>query len=88
MLRIASSSEAAKTGVAVYEGELVELAQLSESTIAFGINTPAPEELVFLPGQYVNVSLPGTEETRSYSFSSPPMADIARFVVRNVPGGK
>lgn len=88
VLRIASSSEAAKTGVAVYEGELVELAQLSESTIAFGIKTSAPEELVFLPGQYVNVSLPGTEETRSYSFSSPPMADIARFVVRNVPGGK
>jgi benzoate/toluate 1,2-dioxygenase reductase subunit len=33
------------------------------------------------------VQVPGTGETRSYSFSSAPGAAIASFVVRNVPGG-
>ena len=28
----------------------------------------------FLPGQYVHLSVPGTEETRSYSFANPPHA--------------
>jgi benzoate/toluate 1,2-dioxygenase reductase subunit len=36
----------------------------------------------------VNVEIPGTQLTRSYSFSSPPGGAEAAFVVRNVPGGR
>lgn len=43
---------------------------------------------MFLPGQYVNVGIPDTQETRSYSFSSVPGARHAEFVVRNIPQGK
>lgn len=41
----------------------------------------------FLPGQYVNVQVPGTDQTRAYSFSSHPQADEATFLIRNIPGG-
>lgn len=46
-----------------------------------------PDRLDFLPGQYVNVTVPCTDQTRSYSFSSAPGAAQASFVVRNVPNG-
>jgi benzoate/toluate 1,2-dioxygenase reductase subunit len=36
----------------------------------------------------VNVKIPGTELTRSYSFSSAPGASRVEFVVRNVPNGR
>jgi benzoate/toluate 1,2-dioxygenase reductase subunit len=41
----------------------------------------------FLPGQYVNVTVPGTGAHRSYSFSSAPGGDEASFLIRNLPGG-
>ncbi len=41
-----------------------------------------------MPGQYVNVQIPGTDLTRAYSFSSGPGAQVASFVVRNVPNGR
>lgn len=42
----------------------------------------------FLPGQYVNLTVPGTEARRSYSFANP-ARDGARpeFFVRLLPGG-
>jgi benzoate/toluate 1,2-dioxygenase reductase subunit len=44
-------------------------------------------ELAFLPGQYINIQVPGSEETRSYSFSSRPGDKRASFLIRNVPDG-
>src|SRR5690606_23697100 len=41
----------------------------------------------FLPGQYVNITVPGTSETRAYSFSSRPGSRELSFLIRNVPGG-
>ena len=45
------------------------------------------EKLVFLPGQYVNIAVPGTEQTRSYSFSSAPDAEQLTFLIKLSPGG-
>src|SRR3982074_3065912 len=43
---------------------------------------------MFLPGQYVNVTAPNGTAKRPYSFTSAPGADVATFLIRNVPGGK
>jgi benzoate/toluate 1,2-dioxygenase reductase component len=43
--------------------------------------------LSFLPGQYVNVLVPGTDQRRSYSFSSPPGAETQSFLVRDIQPG-
>jgi benzoate/toluate 1,2-dioxygenase reductase subunit len=88
VIRVPASSTACKTGVGRYEGAIAEVAALSESTIGFSIDLDDPSALSFLPGQYVNVEIPGSGLTRAYSFSSAPGAGQAAFVVRNVPQGK
>ena len=59
--------------------------RLSETTIAFSLDTP--DAVTFLPGQYANLLVPGTDQRRCYSFSSPPGAHTLSFLVRNIPPG-
>lgn len=87
VLQIASSSKVAKTAAATFEGTLVELHRLSPTTVAFGVEIPNREDLAFLPGQYVNVAVPGTDVTRSYSFSNAPHEQRLTFLVKLTPGG-
>ena len=87
VVRIPATSAACKTGVGDFPGTVTAVEQLSPSTIRFSIAPDHPGQLDFLPGQYVNVTVPGTDQTRSYSFSSAPGAGQASFVVRNVPDG-
>jgi benzoate/toluate 1,2-dioxygenase reductase subunit len=60
---------------------------VSDSTIILKLKLDKPDALGFLPGQYVNLTVPGTSEHRSYSFSSKVGATEASFLIRNVPGG-
>ena len=39
------------------------------------------------PGQYVNIQVPGTDQARSFSFSSGPGADEVAFLIRNTTYG-
>jgi benzoate/toluate 1,2-dioxygenase reductase subunit len=87
VLQIASTSEVAKTRAATNTGTLVELQRLSATTVQFGVEIPNRAELAFLPGQYVNIAVPGTEVTRSYSFSNAPHEDVLTFLVKLAPGG-
>ena len=87
VVRIPATSAACKTGVGDFPGKVVAVEKLSVSTIRFAVAPDHPEQLDFLPGQYVNVTVPGTDQTRSYSFASAPGAEHASFVVRNVPDG-
>ncbi|WP_329812865.1 FAD-binding oxidoreductase, partial [Streptomyces sp. GSL17-113] len=41
----------------------------------------------FLPGQYVNITVPGTGQSRSYSFSNAPDDERLTFLVKLTPGG-
>jgi len=87
VLQIASTSEVAKTQAATYTGKLVELQRLSATTVRFGVEIPDREQLAFLPGQYVNIAVPGTDMTRSYSFSNAPHEERLTFLVKLTPGG-
>lgn len=88
VVKIPASSAACKTGSSLFKGQISKIEKLSESTIGFSIALDEPASLTFLPGQYVNVQIPGTDLTRAYSFSSAPTAPLASFVVRNVPNGR
>ncbi len=46
-----------------------------------------PDELEFVPGQYMNVVLPDGE-TRSFSMASAPAGNLVDFHVRRIPGGR
>lgn len=85
VLAIPASSTACKTAGQSFATTLRGVERLSATSIAFTLETPAG--LAFLPGQYVNVLVPGTDQRRSYSFSSAPGAAAASFLVRDIPGG-
>ncbi|GGR66835.1 benzoate/toluate 1,2-dioxygenase reductase subunit [Nocardioides luteus] len=86
-LQIATTSEVAKTGAASYTGTVVGLDRLSPTTVQLAIDIPNRGELAFLPGQYVNITVPGTEVTRSYSFANAPHEERLVFLVKLTPGG-
>lgn len=87
VLQIATTSDVAKTSAATYTGTLVQLDRLSATTVTIGIEIPNRSELAFLPGQYVNIAVPGTDEARSYSFSNAPDDERLTFLIKLTPGG-
>ena len=87
VVRVPASSEVCKTQQASFEATISAVRQLSGSTIALSIKGEALSKLAFLPGQYVNLKVPGSEQSRAYSFSSLPRDGEVSFLIRNVPGG-
>jgi benzoate/toluate 1,2-dioxygenase reductase subunit len=87
VVRVPASSDVCKTQQASFEAAISVVRQLSDSTIALSIKGEALSKLAFLPGQYVNLKVPGSEQSRAYSFSSLPKDGEVSFLIRNVPGG-
>ncbi|MDH0648227.1 benzoate 1,2-dioxygenase electron transfer component BenC [Pseudomonas sp. GD03858] len=87
VVRIPASSQLCKTEQASFEAAISDVRQLSTSTIALSIKGEALSRLAFLPGQYVNLKVPGSEQSRAYSFSSLQKDGEVSFLIRNVPGG-
>ena len=87
VIRIPASSQLCKTEQGSFEAAISDVRQLSASTIALSIKGEALSRLAFLPGQYVNLKVPGSEQTRAYSFSSLQKDGEVSFLIRNVPGG-
>ena len=87
VIRVPTSSEVCRTQQVSYEARIDEVRQLSPSTISLSIQSEALNKLAFLPGQYVNLQVPGSTETRAYSFSSLIRDGKVSFLIRNVPGG-
>jgi NAD(P)H-flavin reductase/ferredoxin len=83
ILRIPATSDVAKTSISSYGGEVSYVDRVSDTAIAFGVKLENPSALGFLPGQYVNIQVPGTDQTRSFSFSSGPGQDEVAFLARN-----
>jgi benzoate/toluate 1,2-dioxygenase reductase subunit len=86
-IQIPATSESAKTSASTFKATLKELDKHSESTISFALEVQNREALAFLPGQYVNIKVPGTDAERSYSFSNGPEVTDASFMVRITPQG-
>ncbi|MDD0975979.1 benzoate 1,2-dioxygenase electron transfer component BenC [Pseudomonas fontis] len=87
VVRVPASSQLCKTEQASYQASISAVRQLSDSTIALSIKGEALSRLAFLPGQYVNLGVPGSAQTRAYSFSSLQKDGEVSFLIRNVPGG-
>jgi benzoate/toluate 1,2-dioxygenase reductase subunit len=87
VVRVPASSQVCKTQQATYEGAIQEVRRLSDSTLSLSIQSDALGGLSFLPGQYVNLQVPGSDQTRAYSFSSVQKDGRVSFLIRNVPGG-
>lgn len=85
VIKVPASAAACKTEVGSHSGRLSAIARDSATTVTFSLQAERP--LSFLPGQYVNLQVPGSKETRSYSFSSAPNQTELSFLIRDVPDG-
>ena len=85
IVRVPASSTICKTAPEAVEAEVLGVDRLSETS--FGLRVKLAKPINFLPGQYVNLTVPGAGKHRSYSFSSAPGAQHASFLIRNLPGG-
>ena len=59
-----------------------DAAVVLELEVEDGASAPA-----FLPGQYVNIDVPGSTGSRSYSFSSAPGERRLEFLIKKIPDG-
>ena len=76
ILRIPATSDVAKTSIATYSGEVASIEPgVRHRDRVRRSSWTNPSALGFLPGQYVNIQVPGTDQTRSFSFSSGPGRD-------------
>jgi benzoate/toluate 1,2-dioxygenase reductase subunit len=86
VVRVPASSAACKGAQAgAQRATIARVGRDSPTTVSFTLQAGQP--VGFLPGQYVNLAVPGTGETRAYSFSSAPGSAELSFLIRDVPGG-
>lgn len=78
-------SSACKTGTSQFAATVKAITPHAEA--ALEVSFELDQAPVFLPGQYVNIEVPGSGQTRSYSFSSLPGEKQASFLIKQVPGG-
>lgn len=85
----ASSEVCVRSQQADVHASLQAINRLSESTLSFTVAGDQVRAMHFLPGQYVNVVVPGTDQSRAYSFSSMVNAtdESVSFLIRVVPDG-
>ena len=90
VIRIPATAQAClKSPSAPLVARIAELRPLGGAGFVLALEGEGLARLDFLPGQYANITVPGTTEHRAYSFSS--LVDPARhrveFLIRRVPGG-
>lgn len=87
VVSIPASSAVCKTTQTSLTTTIKDVRLVSDSTITLTVVGDDIKKLSFLPGQYANLQVPGTEAHRAYSFSSMPKDGEVSFLIRNVPGG-
>jgi len=88
VIDVLASSGACKVKPKNTMAKIVKVEALSAHRIRLSAKPLEGALPMFLPGQYINVTAPNEAVTRPYSFNSAPGADVATFLIRNVPGGK
>lgn len=86
VLSVPVPSSACKTGTTRIAAVVAQVQPLGDAAYELLLDIPA-EAPVFLPGQYVNIGVPGSDQHRSYSFSSAPAQQRVGFLIKHVPGG-
>ncbi|MDS0859827.1 benzoate 1,2-dioxygenase electron transfer component BenC [Burkholderia pseudomultivorans] len=86
VIAIPASSTVCKTGQSRFAATVAKVEQHNDAAVVLelDVDTTGP---VFLPGQYVNIDVPGSGQHRSYSFSSAPGESKISFLIKKIPGG-
>lgn len=80
------TSLACKTGQQKLAATVVEVTPHNDAAVVLRLDVDGAAP-AFLPGQYVNIDVPGTGRSRAYSFCSVPGERRVAFLIKKVPGG-
>lgn len=86
-LDVPLTSALCKTAAGRYQARVVAGRPLSGSAFELCLQVESEQGVPFLPGQYINIQVPGSQAQRAYSFSSRPGSATLSFLIRNVPDG-
>jgi len=87
VLNIPMSSLACKTGQQKVTATVAQVTLHNDAAIVLELDVDAAAAPVFLPGQYVNIDVPGSVQSRAYSFASAPGEGRVSFLIKMIPGG-
>ncbi|WEX90981.1 benzoate 1,2-dioxygenase electron transfer component BenC [Sinorhizobium garamanticum] len=85
VIAVPTTSLACKTGQQKFAATVAKVVPHNDAAIVLELDVEAAP--AFLPGQYVNVDVPGSGQCRSYSFSSAPGEGRIGFLIKKIPGG-
>lgn len=86
VIAVPVASGLCKTGHASFAATVSGIVPQGDAAIVLELDVDG-DAPVFLPGQYVNIGVPGSGQHRSYSFSSLPGQGRLSFLIKRVPGG-
>ena len=86
VIAVPASSTSCKTEKIKFAATVTKVEAHKDAAVVLELDVDAAAP-VFLPGQYVNIDVPGSGQHRSYSFSSAPGASKVSFLIKKIPGG-
>ncbi|SIO27478.1 benzoate 1,2-dioxygenase electron transfer component BenC [Paraburkholderia phenazinium] len=86
VIAVPASSNVCKTEQSRFAATVSKIEPHNDAAVVLELDVEAAAP-VFLPGQYVNIDVPGSAQHRSYSFSSAPGESRIRFLIKKIPGG-
>ncbi|MFM0394028.1 benzoate 1,2-dioxygenase electron transfer component BenC [Paraburkholderia phytofirmans] len=86
VIAVPASSTACKTEQSKFAATVTKVEAHNDAAIVLELDVEAAAP-VFLPGQYVNIDVPGSGQHRSYSFSSAPGKSKISFLIKKISGG-
>lgn len=86
VIAVPASSAACKTAQSQFSATVARIEPHNDAAVVLELDV-APAGPAFLPGQYVNIDVPGSGQHRSYSFSSAPGESKIRFLIKRISGG-
>ena len=87
IVEILASSAACKVVAETYTSTITAVNYLSAEIVQLKVQLPEAKQIEFLAGQYANIEVPGSEETRSYSFTNKSNENELEFLIRLIPDG-
>lgn len=86
VISVPVTAASCKTGQQVFAATVTRIEPHQDAAVVLElvVDGAAP---AFLPGQYVNIGVPGSGDHRSYSFSSAPGEGDLGFLIKKIPGG-
>lgn len=86
VISVPAGSSACKTGHANFGASVARIEPHNDAAIVLELDVDGDAPM-FLPGQYVNIDVPGSGQHRSYSFSSAPGEGRIGFLIKRIDGG-